>query len=157
MAKARLEKFYGFVQASSESETSSTNEHRGSGGVIGMISQLMKELDVEMAEAEAEEKNSQADYEEFMADSKAKRSEDSKMLTEKEAAKADLETKMGEDHAAKKSATKELGTVDQYILSLHAKCDFILQYFEERKTARASEIDALGKAKDVLSGADYSF
>merc|ERR1719213_577701 len=109
-----------------------------------------------MSQAEAEEKNSQADYEEFMADSKAKRSEDSKMLTEKEAAKADLETKIGEDHAAMKSAKKELSTVDQYILSLHAKCDFILQYFEERKTARASEIDALGKAKDVLSGADYS-
>merc|ERR1719379_13472 len=122
-----------------------------------MITEIINELEVEMSTAEAEEKNSQADYETFMADSKEKRSQDSKTLTEKEAAKADLETKIGEDHAAKKSATKELGTVGQYILSLHAKCDFILQYYAERKTARTSEIDALGKAKDVLSGADYSF
>ncbi len=32
----------------------------------------------------------------------------------------------------------------------------LLRYFEVRKEARTSEIDALGKAKAVLSGADYS-
>jgi len=32
----------------------------------------------------------------------------------------------------------------------------LLQYFEVRKEARASEADSLGKAKAVLSGADYS-
>ena len=31
------------------------------------------------------------------------------------------------------------------------------RYFDVRKEARTSEIDALGKAKAVLSGADYSF
>eukprot|EP00747_Dinoflagellata_sp_TGD_P135315 gnl/TRDRNA2_/TRDRNA2_175443_c5_seq1.p1 gnl/TRDRNA2_/TRDRNA2_175443_c5~~gnl/TRDRNA2_/TRDRNA2_175443_c5_seq1.p1 ORF type:complete len:662 (+),score=278.79 gnl/TRDRNA2_/TRDRNA2_175443_c5_seq1:71-2056(+) len=163
MAKTRLNKFYNpkaaaaLAQASSDSETSSdssTYQHQKSGGIIAMIMQLMKELDIETAEAEAEEKNAQADYEQFMEDSKVKRSEDSKMLTEKEASKADLETKIGEDHAAKKSASKDLLSVNQYILSLHAKCDFILQYYDERKKARASEIDSLGKAKDVLSGAD---
>eukprot|EP00747_Dinoflagellata_sp_TGD_P140969 gnl/TRDRNA2_/TRDRNA2_176069_c26_seq9.p1 gnl/TRDRNA2_/TRDRNA2_176069_c26~~gnl/TRDRNA2_/TRDRNA2_176069_c26_seq9.p1 ORF type:complete len:659 (+),score=259.37 gnl/TRDRNA2_/TRDRNA2_176069_c26_seq9:50-2026(+) len=161
MAKARLEKFYkgsaALLQTSTETETSSSDQHHDSGGVIGMIDEIIKEIELEMTTAEAEEKNAQEDYETFMADSKDKRSEDTKMLEEKEAAKADLETKLGEDHAAKKSAEKELTNVEQYILSLHAKCDFILQYFEERKTARASEMDALGKAKDVLNGADYSF
>ena len=33
----------------------------------------------------------------------------------------------------------------------------LLQYFGVRKEARTSEIDALGKAKAVLSGADFSF
>ena len=32
----------------------------------------------------------------------------------------------------------------------------LIQYFDVRKAARTSEIDALGKAKAVLSGADFS-
>ena len=36
-------------------------------------------------------------------------------------------------------------------------CDArLIQYFDVRKAARNSEIDALGKAKAVLSGADFS-
>jgi len=31
-----------------------------------------------------------------------------------------------------------------------------MQYFDVRKAARTDEIDSLGKAKDVLSGADYA-
>merc|ERR1719359_773534 len=33
-----------------------------------------------------------------------------------------------------------------------SECDWLLQYFDVRKEARTSEIDALGKAKAVLSG-----
>jgi len=45
----------------------------------------------------------------------------------------------------------------KYIQSLHGECDWLLKNFDVRKEARASEIDALGKAKAVLSGADFSF
>jgi len=44
-----------------------------SNGVIGMIDLLVADLDKEMTEAETEEKNAQADYEEMMADSAEKR------------------------------------------------------------------------------------
>merc|ERR1740130_1800567 len=44
----------------------------------------------------------------------------------------------------------------QYISALHGECDWLLQYFDARKEARAGEIDSLGKAKAVLSGADFS-
>ena len=48
-----------------------------------------------------------------------------------------------------------MGT-EKYISSLHGECDWLLKYHEVRKEARADEIDALGKAKAVLNGADYS-
>ena len=48
-------------------------------GVIAMIDKLMMDLDKEMAEAETEEKNSQADYETCMRDSAEKRTKDSKL------------------------------------------------------------------------------
>ena len=45
---------------------------------------------------------------------------------------------------------------EEYISQLHAECDWLIQYFDVRKEARTGEIDALGKAKAVLSGADFS-
>merc|ERR1719272_1611853 len=52
-------------------------------GVIAMIDLLIKDLDKEMTEASTQEKDSQADYEQLMKDSAAKRAEDSKALTDK--------------------------------------------------------------------------
>jgi len=126
-------------------------------GVIAMIDLLVKDLDKEMTVATTEEKDAQADYEQFMKDSADKRAQDSKTLADKEGALADAQATLQKSTDTKASTTKELGATLQYIQSLHSECDWLLQYFEVRKEARASEIDALGKAKAVLSGADYSF
>merc|ERR1719330_1194785 len=125
-------------------------------GVLEMINLLIKDLDKEMTEAETEEKDAQADYEVLMRDSAAKRTSDSKSLAQKEATKADLKADLEAHKDAKAEATSELGATLKYIHSLHSECDWLLQYFGVRKEARASEIDALGKAKAVLSGSDYS-
>merc|ERR1719252_554352 len=91
-----------------------------------------------------------------MSDSAAKRADDSKSLANKEATLADMQASLEKDTETKASTTKEYAATLQYIQSLHNECDWLLQYFEVRKEARTSEIDALGKAKAVLSGADYS-
>merc|ERR1719436_728595 len=109
-----------------------------------------------MTEAETDEKDSQADYEQMMKDSAAKRTADSKSLTAKGGAKADTEAAL-EAHTAKRAdAGKELMATEKYISSLHAECDWLLQYFDARKAARAGEVESLKQAKAVLSGADYS-
>merc|ERR1740138_979357 len=118
-----------------------------------MIDLLIADLDKEMTEAEVGEKDSQADYEQAMKDAQAKRATDSKALAESQSEKADLEASLEELTAAK----KELMATDKYISTLHSECDWLLQYFDVRKQARTGEIDAMVKAKAVLSGADYSF
>ncbi len=55
-----------------------------------MIDSLIKELDTEMAEAEAVEMLAQEEYEELMADSAKKRAADSKSITAKEGEKANM-------------------------------------------------------------------
>lgn len=127
-----------------------------SGGVIAMIDLLIKELDTELTEAETEEKLAQEEYEELMADSAAKRAADSKSLADKEAAKGDLEVQLQELGDEKKSTVKELLATVEYIGQLHAECDWLIKFFDVRKEARTGEIDSLGKAKAVLSGADFS-
>merc|ERR1719446_430872 len=121
-----------------------------------MIEGLLADLDKEMAEAKVIEKNAQEDYEKMMAEAGEKRAQDSKSITEKAASKAASEEQLEAESDNKAGASKDLAGVLQYIHSLHGECDFLLKYFEVRKTARAGEVDALGKAKAVLNGADFS-
>jgi septal ring factor EnvC (AmiA/AmiB activator) len=127
-----------------------------SNGVIAMIDLLIADIDKDNQIMEVEEKDAQKDYETFMEDSSEKRALDSKAITDKEAAKAETETQLQADEDTKKSKTFEAMETAKYIGGLHEDCDWLLKYHEERKAARSGEIDALGKAKAVLSGADYS-
>jgi len=125
-------------------------------GVMAMMDLLIADLDKEMTEAETEEKDAQEDYEQTMKDSAEKRTKDSKLLGEKESTKADLEADLETHTEDRASTAKELMATLKYIQSLHNECDWLLKYFDVRKEARTSEIDALGKAKAVLAGADFS-
>jgi len=127
-----------------------------SNGVIQMIDLLIADLDKEMTVATQEEKDAQADYEQMTKDAADKRAADSKSLSEKEATKADTEAQLQahqDDHA---STSSELMATEQVIGATHAECDWLIQYFDVRKEARNGELDAMSKAKAVLSGADYA-
>merc|ERR1712045_556610 len=125
-------------------------------GVIAMIDLLAADLDKEMQEADVSEKNAQENYEVMMKESAAKRAADSKSITDKSAEKASTEEAL-QSEADKKAETSKMhmNTV-KHIGALHGECDFLLQYFDVRKQARADEVDSLANAKAALSGADYS-
>merc|ERR1719405_3510 len=127
-----------------------------SNGVIAMIDLMVKDLTKEMTEAKAEEENAQEDYEKAMKDAAEKRATDSKTLADKGKAKAELEAELDANSAEKAATTKTLMATLEHISSLHAECDWLLQYYEVRKEARAGEVESLETAKAVLSGADYS-
>jgi len=126
-------------------------------GVIAMLDLLSKDLEKEMTEATTEEKDAQADYEQLMKDSAAKRTLDSSALADKGSSKADTEAELQAHESHKAAQGKELMATMAYISSLHAECDWLLQYFDVRKEARAGEVESLKRAKAVLSGADFSF
>merc|ERR1719183_933615 len=125
-------------------------------GVIAMMDMMVADLDKEITEIETEEKENQAEYEQFMKDSAEKRANDAKSVADKESAKADLEATLVKSGEEKTAKTKEAMATAQYLSSVHGDCDWLLSNFDVRKSARAGEIDALKKAKAVLSGADYS-
>jgi len=125
-------------------------------GVIAMMDLLLKDLDNQLTVGATEEKNAQEDYETAMADAKEKRIADVTSLGDKMSAKAETDAALEKHTEDKASNTEELQGNAQYIASLHADCDWLLEKFDQRKEARADEVDAMLKAKDVLSGADYS-
>jgi len=181
MAKNRLNKFYNpklykpppveeptFVQISThgservapppppETFGPYTKKTEESTGVIAMIDLLVKDLDKELQEAQVMEEDAQKEYEEMMAESATKRADDSKSMSDKTALKASEEEALMAEQEAKAATEKELMETLEYIHALHGECDWLLKFYDARAEARAGEIDALGKAKAVLSGADYS-
>merc|ERR1719478_735045 len=127
-----------------------------SNGVIAMIDLMIADLTKEMTQAEATEKEAQADYEQTMKDSAEKRATDSKSLADKQKAKAETEADVEANTEEKGATTKTLMATLEHIQALHAECDWLLQYFEVRKEARAGEVESLKTAKSVLSGADFA-
>merc|ERR1719293_41636 len=133
-----------------------TKKKEESGGVIAMIDKIVMEVDVEVKEAEVEENNAQENYETLMKDAGEKRTADSKALNEKEASKAKGEESLQLEKDKKEGLGEDLMETEQVLMNLHGECDWLIKYYDMRKAARTEEIEALGKAKDVLNGADYS-
>mmetsp|Transcript_80973 Transcript_80973/g.143424 ORF Transcript_80973/g.143424 Transcript_80973/m.143424 type:complete len:687 (-) Transcript_80973:103-2163(-) len=174
-AKNRLNKFYNpklyaatnFLQIAKHSNKADpgpppaapgpySTKSAESTGVIAMLDKLIKGLDTEMTEAKVSEKNSQEEYEGLMGDSAAKRAADAAAITEKSSAKANYGAELEMAKESKASTEKEAMATAKYMSSLHAECDWLIQYFDVRKEARVGEIEALANAKAVLSGADYA-
>mmetsp|Transcript_166677 Transcript_166677/g.319974 ORF Transcript_166677/g.319974 Transcript_166677/m.319974 type:complete len:709 (+) Transcript_166677:127-2253(+) len=130
----------------------SYEKNQGSGGVIGMLEMLKADIEKTIQELRHDEKQSQEDYEAFMKDSTEKRALDSKALADKEGAKANKEEEVQVSKTKHKGLLKEEQQTEKSLFELHADCDFLLKTYEVEKKARADEVDALEKAKSVLSG-----
>jgi len=125
-------------------------------GVVAMLDMLVADLDKEIQSMTVNENDAQAEYEELMADSAAKRAADTASIAEKEGAKAGLEAELEKNGAEKKATKLQVVAKAEYIKDLHVECDWLITNFEVRKSARAGEVESLKNAKAVLSGADYS-
>merc|ERR1719316_1741667 len=114
-----------------------------SSGVMAMMDMLTADLDKEIQTMTVEEKEAQAEYEEFIKTSAEKRAADTKSIAEKEAAKAGLEADITAQEQEKKDTMKEAMAKADFLKDLHLECDWLLQNFDTRKSARAGEVDAL--------------
>merc|ERR1719238_885352 len=104
---------------------------------------MVLDLEKELAEMEVNEKNAQEEYEQMLKDSADKRAADSQAITDKENAKAGAEeliVKLETDH---KGALEESMATAEYLADIHEECDWLLQEYETRKTARADEVESL--------------
>jgi chromosome segregation ATPase len=178
-AKHRLQKFYNpksfeFLQTLSEHHVASMKskvpgpqpatwtqgyrkKEEESSNVVGMLDVLIRDLDKEIAQAKKEEELAQKEYEELMNDSAEKRKKDMRSVQVKSSAIADCEEVLTTSHGDVTSKEQELTAVQTFSSKLHAECDWMLQNFDLRKSARAEEVDALNQAKSILSGASFSF
>merc|ERR1719152_636956 len=115
-----------------------------------MMDMMKADLAKEIQEMEFEEKDAQGEYETMVRTAAEKRATDLKSVEEKEAAKAEAQEEL-----LKLENEEKFDTFTE-LSDLHGECDWLISEYEGRKEARSNEIEALKKAKAVLSGADYS-
>ena len=103
-------------------------------------------------EAVAGEQDAQTTYVKFVTDTGAALEAAERSIAKKEE-DAEKEAARLSAIASKKGAEKELMTLKEYEAQLHTSCDYVLKNFEVRQEARSQEMDSLGQAKAILSGA----
>jgi len=130
-------------------------KNAASGGVMGMIQQIINDAKAMEAEAIRAEEDAQKAYEDFVKETNASIEEKSKAIVNKSEEKAKAETDLTQSNEDKEAVLLELEQLSNYNAELHQSCDFVMKNFEIRQTARDEEIEALKQAKAILSGAKF--
>jgi len=130
-------------------------KNSASGGVMGMIQQIITDAKAMEAEAIRAEEDAQKAYEDFVKETNASIEAKTKEIINKSEEKAKGETDLNQANQDKESVLLELEQLSNYNAELHQSCDFVMKNFEIRQTARDEEIEALKQAKAILSGADF--
>merc|ERR1719316_1497168 len=182
MAKNRMNKFYNptlykepekaaeeeefFAQVSAraaqpgpppEMPTGEYKKSEGSSSIIAMMDQMIKDTEMDMAEAKRNEEEAQKDYEQEMSDAATKRADDSKLIVTKEGEKAEKTTMLEGLKEHKRTKSGALDVLEAQITNLHKTCDFLIEQYAKIKEERLKEEEGLKSAKMVLAGAKLGF
>jgi len=130
-------------------------KNQASGGVMGMMQQIIDDAKAMEAEAIRSEEDAQKAYEDFVKETNASIEAKSQDIVNKSETKAKAESDLVETKEAKEDTLLELEQLSNYNAELHQSCDFVLKNFDVRQTARDEEIEALKQAKAILSGAKF--
>jgi len=134
----------------------SHEKNKSSGGVMGMIQELIDEAAGLEADAIKGEEDSQKAYEEFVKDTNDSVEEATKTIVSKTDMKAKAEAEKVEAETEYESTMETLEMLSSENADLHKSCDFTLKNFEVRQSAREDEIEALKQALAMFSGASFS-
>merc|ERR1719488_238619 len=128
-----------------------------SAGVIGMMDDMIRDVENDLAEAKRDEEEAQKDYEEEMNDAATKRSDDSKLIVTKDGEKAEMSTTLEDTKTSKRTKSGQLDVLETKIADLHKTCDFLIEKYEAIRTERLKEEEGLKASKNVLAGAKLGF
>merc|ERR1719213_1076318 len=129
----------------------------GAGGVMQLIMKIVEDAELEETELVHDEQKAQEAYASFVQETNSCMDACQKSITEKEEALSAAEADKSETEAALLAVNEELAKLADLNVGLHHDCDFLLENFEIRQTARKEEMDAIVEAKAILSGADFGF
>jgi len=123
-------------------------------GVLGLLQHLSSQLRSEMHDSELAEQDAQRDYERLLADATTQRAAQTVGLQHEVGLLADTSVSLaGLREEARFTAHTRAGQVEMG-RDLEVACKYLLETYEDRKKGRGEELEALEKAKAVLSGAD---
>merc|ERR1719161_1532066 len=157
----RLKEFYekkGFVQTGAEQAPppkpkATVEKSGGAGGVMQMITMIIEDAKREEKDLIMTEQKAQESYAGLVTETNGCLAAADKGIMEKEEALSGFNGDKAETEAAIMAVSKELQSLKDLNIGLHQDCDFLMENFEIRQTARKKEMDAIDEAKAILSGA----
>jgi len=127
----------------------------GAGGVLQLFAMIITDAETVEIDIEKAEQQSQSEYATFTADTTAGIEADRSLIAEKEKQSAQAAGEKSETEEAQLVNGEAIAKTVELLAAHHTDCDWLLKYFEVRKTARAEELDSISDAKAILAGADF--
>lgn len=131
-------------------------KNSASKAVLAMINQVAEDSEALVKEAVQDETEAQITYETFTNETNKSVERMRHETQTKKGQKAKKEGERSSDHRALTASKKELASLEQKDKDLHGNCDFVLRNFTLRQESRDQEVEALQKAKAILSGSKFS-
>jgi len=122
-----------------------------SGGVMGLMNEMISDLETDMTEGAAEEKHAAKDYVKMMKESKDMRSGLVKTLTNKKVVIAETEERMQQTKQQDDLTVSEIKHLQLYLAQVHTECDFLIRNFENRHESRVDEEHGLASAESIVT------
>merc|ERR1719331_1548486 len=135
------------------SYTGTADPKNGAEGILTILDETLQKFSKMSADAKVQDETDQKDYENDMNAKKIEIDEtnmDTQMKTQK---KDSTQEKMEGAAAQLKHTSSELYAVEQYLKDLEPACGTGDSSYDDRKKARADEIEALRKAQTILEDA----
>jgi len=126
----------------------------GSSGVMGLLEQIIEDSKALEKEAVAGETEAQATYESFVKESNAVIAQLGDAVVSKSKATSSSTVELEQAKADLNSTDEEIASLEQFKADVHQQCDFVMKNFSIRQAARLQEIEAITRAKAILSGSD---
>lgn len=132
-------------------DTPQKYEKSESGGVMGLMNNMISDLESDMREGEVEEKHAAKDYVKLMKESTETRASLVKSLKEKKLVKADKEETRMQTNQRNDLTIEEVKHLQLYLAQLHTECDFLMRNFDNRHEARVGEEQGLESAESIVT------
>jgi len=133
----------------------SYEKNKSSGGVMGMMQEIIDDAKTLEAEATRDEEQSQKAYEDFVTDTNVSLDDLNLSLINKSKARARAESDKIETETEHEGVVGELESLASSNSDLHKSCDYTLKNFDLRQTTRDDEVEALKQAIAIFSGASF--
>merc|ERR1719379_2318996 len=135
------------------SYTGTADPKSGADGILTILDETMQKFSKMEAEAKVADETDQKEYEQDMAAKKIELDETNTDTTMKTKKKESVQEQMETAAARLKHTSSELDAVEQYLKDLEPACGTGDSSYDDRKKARADEIEALRKAQTILEEA----
>lgn len=156
MALGKLKSFYSssLVQVV-QPAPKDYSKNAGAGGVMQLLAKIITDAQVEEKQLAMSESDAQAGYAEFVKDTANGIETSREAIAEKAKQAASSKAEKSETQEAQMANKGEIEKLDTLLQGVHGGCDFLLKFFDVRQKSRSEEMDAIGEATAILSGANY--